>query len=305
MLAVLLVGSVGGYLGGVVGAGVGATIVPGLVLLGVDPTVAIGSSLMLHVLISPLGGLYHYKRGNSRKKILVPLALAGMVGAFSGALLSTHIPTKELTILVGVSTIAAGAFIIIKFPRPNGKGNVLKELARKLRGPTASAIALVGLVAGLSHGALGTGWGPLGVPLLMFLGVLPQTAIGSSLLARFFVALVGGSTYFAFTGVQLDVLLPLMFGGSIAVILGAATAKRLRSKTLKKIVGITAIVLGAVVLVKQVTKDVTLPLFVGGLIAVGLLVLTSGVLRSKTQKRVVGATALAASAAVLVMKVIG
>ncbi|MEW5995040.1 MAG: sulfite exporter TauE/SafE family protein [Candidatus Hadarchaeota archaeon] len=253
ILAVLLVGAVGGYLGGVVGAGVGATIVPGLVLLGVSPTAAIGSSLMMHVVISPLGGLYHYKKGNGRRKILVPLAITGMVGALSGAILSTHIPVKELTLLVGVSTIMAGAFIIVKFPRSNNN-HALKELSKRLRSPSASSIALVGLVAGLSHGALGTGWGPLGVPLLIFLGVLPQTAVGSSLLARFFVALIGSATYFAFTGVQLDVLAPLMLGGSVAVILGAATAKRLRSKTLKRIVGITAIVLGAVVLAKQVIK---------------------------------------------------
>lgn len=252
LVAILLVGAVGGYLGGIVGAGIGATVVPGLILLGVNPAIAIGSSLLLHVLISPLGGFYHYKLGHWRRKIFVPLVMAGMLGAFFGASISSHLSTMELTILVGASTMAAGILIVVEFPRPSNRESALKDLVRRLRAPRTSLIVSVGLVAGLSHGALGTGWGPLGVPLLMLAGTLPQIAVGTSLLARFFVALVGSSTYFALMGAQLDIVLPLLVGGSVAIIAGALTAKRLQSETLKRIVGIAAIVLGANVLIKQV-----------------------------------------------------
>lgn len=255
LLGIVAVGAIGGYLGGIVGAGIGATVVPGLILLGVNPTVAIGSSLLLHTLISPLGGVYHHKLGHVRRKILLPLALAGMLGAFVGASIATQLPSKELTTLVGVSTMVAGLLIVVKFPMPKNNNHFrLRNLARKLRGPKSQSIALIGLVAGLSHGALGTGWGPLGVPLLILAGVAPKIAIGSSLLARVFVALVGSSTYFTLIGVPLDIVLPLLVGGSIATIVGVATAKRLHPKTLKHIVGVVAVVLGAIVLMKQVLK---------------------------------------------------
>lgn len=254
LAAILLVGAIGGYLGGVVGAGIGATVVPGLILLGVNPAIAIGSSLLLHVLISPLGILSHYRFGHMRQKIFLPLVLAGMLGSFLGAAISTNLPKYELTSLVGASTMIAGVSIAVKFPRPRNRESPLKELSRRLRGPKSSSIILIGLVAGLSHGALGTGWGPMGVPLLILVGVLPQVAVGSSLFARFFVALVGTSTYFTLTGVQLNIVLPLLVGGSVAIIVGASTAKRLQSKTLKRVVGISAFVLGASVLVKQVIR---------------------------------------------------
>lgn len=252
LIAVLVLGAVGGYLGGIVGAGIGATVVPGLILLGVDPVIAIGSSLLLHVLISPLGGFYHYKLGHVRRKIFVPLVLVGMLGTFLGANISSHLPKTELTILIGASTMLAGASIVVRFPQWKNSWSALRRLNGGLLKHTNSSVALIGLVAGLSHGALGTGWGPMGVPLLILVGVLPQVAVGSSLLARFFVALVGTSTYFTLTGVQPDIVLPLLVGGSIAIVIGASTAKRLQSKTLKRIVGIAAIVLGASVLVKQV-----------------------------------------------------
>lgn len=259
LAAIMLVGAIGGYLGGVVGAGIGATVVPGLILLGVSPAVAIGSSLLLHVLISPLGVLSYYKFRYVRQKIFLPLMLTGMLGSFLGATISTHLPKHELTILVGASTVIAGISIAVKFPRPRNRETqpkelLLKELSRRLCGPRSSSIILIGLVAGLAHGALGTGWGPMGVPLLILAGVLPKVAVGSSLFARFFVAIVGTSTYFALIGVQPDIVLPLLVGGSVAIIIGALTAKRLQSETLKRIVGIAAIVLGASVLFKQVIR---------------------------------------------------
>lgn len=252
LIAILLVGAVGGYLGGIVGAGIGATVVPGLILLGVDPAIAIGSSLLLHVLIAPLGGVTHYRFGHVHHRIFAPLVIAGVIGAFIGANISINLPTNELKFLVGVSTITAGLLITVRYPRANQQKLTLTTISKRLRVVSTSTIALIGITAGLSHGALGTGWGPLGVSLLILAGVLPHTAIGSSLLARSFVALAGASTYYFLNGIQTDIVLPLLAGGSIAILFGAFTAKRLPPRTLKLIVGVAVIILGASVLVKQV-----------------------------------------------------
>jgi len=252
LVATLLVGAVGGYLGGVVGAGIGATVVPGLILLGVNPVIAIGSSLLLHVLIAPLGGISHYKFGHIHWRIFLPLLLMGVLGAFIGANVSIHLPAEVLKLLVGVSTITAGVLITVRYPRANQHILTPASLSEKLRIASMPTVASIALIAGLSHGALGTGWGPLGVSLLILAGVLPHTAVGSSLLARSFVALAGASTYYFLNGVQADIVLPLLAGGSIAILLGALTAKRLPPRTLKLIVGVAVIVLGASVLIKQV-----------------------------------------------------
>jgi hypothetical protein len=252
LVAILLVGVVGGYLGGIVGAGIGATVVPGLILLGVDPVIAIGSSLLLHVLIAPIGGISHYKFGHVRWKIFAPLVLAGVLGAFLGANISMHLPAEGLKLFVGASTIAAGLLITVRYPRANQRKLTLTSISKRLRVVSAPMVVSIALIAGLSHGALGTGWGPLGVSLLILVGVLPHTAVGSSLLARSFVALAGASTYYFLGSLRIDVVLPLLAGGAIAILLGALTAKRLPPRTLKLIVGATVIVLGASVLIKQV-----------------------------------------------------
>jgi hypothetical protein len=110
----------------------------------------------------------------------------------------------------------------------------------------------IALVAGLAHGALGLGWGALGVPLLILIGVLPHAAVGSSLLTRSFVALTGASTYYFMGGLRADVIIPLLAGGLIAIPFGALTAKRLPPETLKLIVSVAVVILGASVLIKMV-----------------------------------------------------
>jgi hypothetical protein len=250
-LVILLVGIVGGYLGGVVGI-IGATVVPSLILLGVDPVVAIGSSLLLHVLIAPIGGITYYKSGYVHRRIFVSLLLAGVLGAIVGANVSIHLPVEELKLLVGVSTIAVGSLAITKYPRKSeikSTSTTNWVLGRTVKMPAVISIALV---AGLTHGALGLGWGALGIPLLILIGVLPHAAVGSSLLTRSFVALAGVSTYYFVRGLRADVILPLLAGGLIAVPFGALTAKRLPPGTLKLIVSTAVIVLGASVLIKMV-----------------------------------------------------
>lgn len=251
LAAILLVGGIGGYLGGVVGL-IGAAVVPGLILLGVDPVIAIGSSLLLHVLIAPIGGISYYKFGHVRRRIFVPLLLMGVLGAFLGANISTHLPAGELKLLVGISTIAAGLFVIVKYPRRNEIKLTLATVSKRFRMASTPTVASIALVAGLAHGALGLGWGALGISFLILAGVLPHTAVGSSLLARSFVALAGVSTYYFLGDLQADVILPLLAGGLIAIPFGVLTAKRLPPRTLKLIVGVVVIVLGISVLIKQV-----------------------------------------------------
>lgn len=252
VLAIVAIGAVGGYLGGIVGAGVGATVVPGLILMGVDPVTAIGSSLLLHVLIAPIGGISHYKFGHFRRRVFVPLAIAGIIGAFVGGNVSLRLPSDGLKLLIGFSTIAAGLLITVRFPKNNNRHLTPKKIGKKLKRVKVPTVGLIALIAGLSHGAVGTGWGPLGVSLLILAGVYPHTAVGSSLLARSFVALAGASAYYFVGDSWAETVIPLLAGGAIAMILGALTAKRLKSKTLKKIVGVAVIVLGASVVLKLV-----------------------------------------------------
>ena len=205
----------------------GGVLVPGLLLLGVDPRLAAAASLFLQVLVIPLGAGAHYRMGNISRSIAIPLVAGGMSGAFVGPFFAAALPSEIIARLVAAMIVFVGVIVLATL-----KWRGLGEVRAADDVPTAR-IAGVGGLAGFSSGISGAGWGPVGVKLLILLRIEPQAAIGSSLLGRVFMAgaavvgyLVAAS---ALEDVQPDLwlLVVLFFGSVIALVPGALLVTRL------------------------------------------------------------------------------
>src|SRR5690606_13062646 len=70
----------------------GGVLVPGLLLMGVDPRFAAAASLFLQVVVIPLGAGAHVRLGNVTRHVAVPLIVGGMVGAFAGPFCAALLP---------------------------------------------------------------------------------------------------------------------------------------------------------------------------------------------------------------------
>jgi len=244
---VFIVGLAAGYIVGGLGLAWGAILVPSLLLMDVNPTVAAQSSLLLQILVVPLGGLSHYRLGNVDKRIFTPLLITGILGAFLGAFTSARLPESWLKLLIGLTTLGMGLLVLSKSLLVNG-GNGQEEY----REVSMIHTGLIGVAAGFAAGAFGTGWGPIGVSALILAGAIPRQAIGSSLLARSFIAVAGSAAYFAVGIFQPNVLLPLLLGGGIAVVLGALSNKKLDSGFTKTVTGVAVLVLGLLTILKVI-----------------------------------------------------
>ena len=111
---------------------------------------------------------------------------------------------------------------------------------------------LIGAAAGFASGAFGTGWGPISVSALILVGAVPRSAVGSSLLARALIAVSGSAVYFAVGHFQLNVLLPLLLGGGVAVVLGSLSNRKLDNGSIRTFIGITVLVLGLSTILKTI-----------------------------------------------------
>jgi uncharacterized membrane protein YfcA len=209
----------------------GGVLVPGLLLLGVDPRFAAAASLFLQVLVIPLGAGAHYRMGNFSKGIAVPLIIGGMLGAFIGPFFAAALPSELIARLVAAMIVFVGVIVLATL-----KWGGLGDIRPSADVPTAR-IAGVGGVAGFSSGISGAGWGPIGVKLLILLRIEPKAAIGSSLVGRVFMAIAAVVGYLvtatALDGVEPDVwLLVVLFSGSvIALVPGAMMVSRLGRET--------------------------------------------------------------------------
>jgi hypothetical protein len=167
----------------------GGVLVPGLLLLGVPPAVAAPVSLLLQVIVIPLGAGTHAAVGHVRRSITVPLIVGGVVGSVSGALLASSVPADLVARAVSLVIVVVGLIVLANVRSGLGRSSVHQEAVHRGR------IGAIGTVAGFASGISGAGWGPIGVKLLILSGLDPRHAIGSSLVGRITMAVAAIATY--------------------------------------------------------------------------------------------------------------
>lgn len=205
----------------------GGVLVPGLMLVGIDARFAAAASLFLQVVVIPLGVGTHTKLGNVRRAIVVPLVAGGAVGAFAGPFVGQMLPKSAVARVVAGTIVLVGLVVLATQRSARARRAVPVERVPRER------IAIVGLVAGFASGVSGAGWGPIGVKLLILLGIEPRQAIGSSLVGRIFMAIAAVVGYFASaaatSSLTVDAWLigPLLCGSAATLVLGAHVVTRL------------------------------------------------------------------------------
>src|SRR3989475_4293000 len=129
---VALAGLLVGFTVGLTGMGGGALMTPILVLLfKVQPLAAVSSDLVAAVVMKPIGGAVHLRRGTVNKRLVGWLAAGSIPSAFAGVLIlrrlgngasvQNHIKTAlGVALLLAVGTMIAPAFPHVR--RRAGKG---------------------------------------------------------------------------------------------------------------------------------------------------------------------------------------
>lgn len=205
----------------------GGVMVPGLLLLGIDARFAAAVTLFLQPLVIPLAAGSHYRMGHVSRSIAVPLAVGGMVGAFGGPFVAALVAKDVIARVVALLIIFVGFVVLVahqsrRLGTPRAEDDV----------PTAT-VAGIGVAAGFSSGISGAGWGPLGVTALILSRIDPRQAVGSSLVARGFMAGAAVVAYLiaqtAFQNVTPNwwIVVPLFVGSIAPMIPGTVLVSRL------------------------------------------------------------------------------
>ncbi len=182
--ALLLAVAIGISLGAL-GAGGSIITLPVLVYVaGIPAHKAVSMSLVIVGATSLLGSYLHYRHGQVYLRAVLMLGGGGMAGAFLGSTLTHLVSDRMLMLAFALLMVAAGAAMLRKKPSA--------YLA-----PQCSPARCVGIgaVVGVMTGFLGVGGGFLIVPaLILFAGLAPKTAVGSSL------AIIGANSVAGFVG---------------------------------------------------------------------------------------------------------
>ncbi|HWO42833.1 MAG TPA: sulfite exporter TauE/SafE family protein [Candidatus Eisenbacteria bacterium] len=237
LLALGIVGILGGIASGVLGFGGGVLLFPLLFYLpplfgaGKLDAQTIAAIVVVQVFFAALvGGAAHWRSGRVKPRLAIEAGLVSALTAFIGSIASTRVSEQFLLTLFGIVTMAITGMLFLPGPT-----------AEQERLPTSQVhvpklpLAVFSSVAGLIVGFLGAG-NFVFVPLLIYIFKVPtRVAIASSLV----IALL--NTAAGFLGKLITGQVPLLAaalvvaGASLGAVAGEWSHRRLSPALLRYI----------------------------------------------------------------------
>ncbi len=225
-----------GFVVGLTGMGGGALMTPILVLFfNIPPMAAVSSDLVVSLLMKPVGGAVHARRGSVIKPLVGWLCVGSVPAAFAGVLLLRALGDGErveeaIKMLLGIALLVASATMVVK------AFVSMRQHAEELRSGTSGSgrnpldikvrpipTILVGILGGLVVGMTSVGSGSLIIVMLLLLypTLKASQLVGTDLVQA--VPLVGAAAlgHMLFGDVQLALTASLLVGGIPGVYLGA------------------------------------------------------------------------------------
>jgi uncharacterized membrane protein YfcA len=234
----LITGLLAGIIGGLLGTGGCALMMP-VIRFGFnfDPAFAVGTTLTAVVFTAASGAVQHMRMKNVDKNTALVTGGSGILGVIIGSLVFGYIKEygKLIDLIIGI------AFIIVSL-RMLYEG-LLKRTAAvqatpSVPGSAASKITL-GSGIGFLTGIIGLGGGYALVPsYIYFLKAPVKLAIGTSMAAFVWMALVGAMFKFYQNVVNVPVAVTLGLGALVGAIIGAKLVAKFNPNVLKALFGI-------------------------------------------------------------------
>jgi len=233
----LITGILAGVIGGLLGTGGCALMMP-VIRFGFhfDPAIAVGTTLTAVVFTAASGAIQHIKMKNVDKETALLTGYSGILGVIIGSIVFGYIKNYGdlIDLIIGI------AFIIVSL-RMLYEGLFAKaqtaESVPQIPGKPLSK-TILGSIIGTLTGIIGLGGGYALVPsYIYFLKAPVKLAIGTSMAAFVWMALVGAFFKFFQGVVNVPVAVTLGIGALIGAIYGAKLVAKFKPNVLKALFG--------------------------------------------------------------------
>jgi len=247
-LYVALAGLIVGFTVGLTGMGGGALMTPILVILfKVQPLAAVSSDLVAAMVMKPIGGGVHVRRGTVNWTLVRWLCVGSIPSAFVGVLILKRLGTgavvqERLKLALGVALIVAATSIVVK--------SIIQLLQARHREamivagqiPEAEPFRLkpvptvaIGIVGGLIVGMTSVGSGSVIIVALLLLYPMLSTRqlVGTDLVQAIPLVASAALGHILFGDFQLSLTSSVLLGSIPGVYLGARLSSRAHEGTVR------------------------------------------------------------------------
>ena len=237
---IILGSAVVGLLVGVTGAGGGALMTPMLILLfAVKPSTAISSDLVAAVVMRPIGGAVHLRRGTVNMRIVGWMAAGSVPMAFLGAYLlhlmgNSKGAEQNVQVSLGAALLAGAGAMVLRYVLDRRIGHTRTGVIHDVEVRWLPTV-IIGMIGGVVVGITSVGSGSLMIVLLLFLypTIGAGQLVGTDLAQA--VPLTGAAALgaLAFGHVQFAVTSSIIIGSVPAVLVGSMVSSRAPDRVIR------------------------------------------------------------------------
>lgn len=282
-LTVALAGLGVGFIVGLTGMGGGALMTPILVLLfGIPPLAAVSSDVVASMVMKPVGGAVHWKRGTVHRPLVLWLMLGSIPTAFLGVLVLKAFGDRAD--LQGIVKTALGVALLVVVG-----GLLARPLLQRRHKAGESEVPLqvkkwrtlaIGVVGGLVVGVTSVGSGSLMIVLLLMLypRIRMSELVGTDLVQAIPLVSSAALGHLFFGDFQLGLSASILVGSIPGVFVGALFSTRAPDHVIRP--ALMVVLLGSSLKLLGVSTTLTL-----ALVATSTLVAVVYAVRVSSQRR--------------------
>lgn len=235
-----LLGMAVGFLVGLTGVGGAALLTPVLVMVGINPTLAVGTDLFYNSVTKLFGTIRHYRQ----QTIDFRLVLYFAVGSIPGAVISVvilhqfealyHNQEQVVRTALGIMLIVVALLTMVKllFNRHDKENRWQAKPFEQKRGLTV----VIGLVLGFIVGLTSIGSGSLfAIALLYLYRIAPAKLVGTDIAHALLLVTAAGLLHASYGNVDFGLAFQLLIGSIPGVWVGSALGAKVPAKPLRAI----------------------------------------------------------------------
>jgi len=268
---IALAGLIVGIVVGLTGMGGGALMTPILVIgFGIEPLAAVSSDLVAAVVMKPIGGGIHFRRGTVHTGLVKWLALGSVPGALLGSYVVGHLSGDVgdiIKVVLGVVLLIAAAAMVVRGYLSSHRGpGVEGEAAQRV--PVRRAATLtIGLLGGTIVGMTSVGSGSLMIVALMLLypTLSSKELVGTDLVQAVPLVLAAAIGHLLWGEFEVGLTSSLLIGSVPGVIIGAHVSSRAPDAIIRPILVLVLALSGLKLL--DVPNEILGAVLVGALVA--------------------------------------
>ncbi|MDF2680333.1 MAG: sulfite exporter TauE/SafE [Brevibacillus sp.] len=245
-----IVGLLVGFLVGLTGVGGAALLTPILIMLGIQPTVAVGTDLVYNSITKIFGTWQHWRQ----KTVHFPIVLYLALGSIPSAIAAVHVMNWIHHHIAGADQILKSilGFALILIPLAMLVKSLLDRRQPQLNRWQLMSISqkrfvmmFIGALLGFLVGLTSIGSGSLfAVALMHFFALSGKEVVGTDIAHAFFLTSAAGLAHMSFGTVNFGTVIQLLLGSIPGVLTGSMLSCKVPTLFLRCVISVVIIISG-------------------------------------------------------------